>query len=54
VHNQPLTNAAADAAGRVSYRLRVINGELMNRTFEPTAGLGDVYRLQFSLRYSFN
>jgi hypothetical protein len=54
VHNQPLTNAAADTAGRVSYRLRVINGELMNRTFEPTAGLGDVYRLQFSLRYSFN
>jgi hypothetical protein len=54
VHNQPLTNAAADAAGRVSYRLRVINGELMNRTFEPTADLGDVYRLQFSLRYSFN
>jgi hypothetical protein len=54
VHNQPLTNAAADSAGRVSYRLRVINGELMNKTFEPTAGLGDVWRVQFALRYSFN
>ncbi len=54
VHNQPLTNAAADAQGRVSYRLRVVNNELMSKTFEPTAGLSDVWRLQFSLRYSFN
>jgi hypothetical protein len=28
--------------------------QLMDRTFEPTAGIGDVYRIQFSLRYTFN
>jgi hypothetical protein len=57
VHNQPLTNAAADAQGRATYRLRIpdpTKNELMSKTFEPTAGLSDVWRLQFSLRYSFN
>jgi hypothetical protein len=54
VNAQPLTNAAADSSGRVSYRLRVVNNELMTTTFEPTATLNDVYRVQFSLRYLFN
>jgi hypothetical protein len=52
--NQPLTNAAVDANGAARYRLRVVNGELLNKTFESTAGLSDVYQIQFSLRYSFN
>ena len=52
--NQPLTNAAVDANGAARYRLRVVNGELLNKTFETTAGLADVYQIQFSLRYSFN
>ena len=44
----------ADASGRAQYRLRVVNNELMTTSLEPTAGLNDVYRVQFSLRYSFN
>ena len=52
--NQPLTNAAVDANGAARHRLRVVNGELLNKTFESTAGLSDVYQIQFSLRYSFN
>ena len=52
--NQPLTNASVDANGAARYRLRVVNGELLNKTFETTAGLADVYQIQFSLRYSFN
>jgi Carboxypeptidase regulatory-like domain len=52
--NQPLTNAAVDANGAARYRLRVVNGELLSKTFESTAGLADVYQIQFSLRYSFN
>jgi hypothetical protein len=52
--NQPLTNTAVDANGAARYRLRVVNGELLNQTFETTAGLADVYQIQFSLRYSFN
>ncbi len=51
--NQPLTNPAADAQGRATYRLRVINGQLMNKTLEQTADLNDVYRVMFSLKYFF-
>jgi hypothetical protein len=54
VHNQPLLPQGADEEGRALYRLRAINGELMPRTFEKTAGLSDVWRIQFGLRYSFN
>jgi hypothetical protein len=60
VNNQPLivpTSAQggpADAQGRAQYRLRVVNNQLMNRSLEQTAGIGDVYRVQFSLRYTFN
>ena len=42
-----------DAQGRAQYRLRTVNNELMTRSLEPTAGLGDVYRFQISLRYLF-
>jgi Carboxypeptidase regulatory-like domain len=52
--NQPLTNVAVDANGAARYRLRVVNGELLSKTFETTAALADVYQIQFSLRYSFN
>jgi hypothetical protein len=33
--------------------MRVINGALMNQTFQTTAFLTDVYQIQFSLKYSF-
>jgi hypothetical protein len=52
--SQPLTNAAVDANGAARYRLRVVNGELLSKTWETTAGLADVYQIQFSLKYSFN
>jgi len=45
---------AADAQGRAQYRLRNIGGELISDSFRPTAGVGDVWRLQVSLRYTFN
>ena len=51
---QPLTNAAVDAQGRATYRLRVVNNELLRNTYERTAFLDDVYRFQISLRYNFN
>ena len=38
---------------RAQYRLRVINNELMSKSLEPTAALGDVYRFQIMLRYLF-
>jgi outer membrane receptor protein involved in Fe transport len=60
VNRQPLILASTalggpiSAAGAPQYTLRAINGELMSTTFQPTAGIGDVYRVQFALKYNFN
>jgi outer membrane receptor protein involved in Fe transport len=51
---QILTNAAADAAGRVSYRMAVVNNQLVTRSFQTTTNLSDVYQLLLSFRYTFN
>jgi hypothetical protein len=51
---QILTNAAADAQGRVSYRLAVVNNELVRSTFQGNTLLSDVYQFMLSFRYSFN
>lgn len=53
VNAQPLTSAGADAQGRALYRLRTINNELITSSFEQTAGIPDVYRVMFSVRYTF-
>jgi hypothetical protein len=59
VTTQPLVSPAFDAAtGQLTYRLRnrVEDGEfrLISTSFEPTASVGDVWRMQLSLRYTFN
>jgi hypothetical protein len=50
---QPLTAVGADAEGRALYRLRTINNELISQSLEQTAFISDVYRIMFSLRYTF-
>jgi outer membrane receptor protein involved in Fe transport len=52
--SQPLTNATVDAQGQATYRMRVVNNQLLSKSFETTAGLADVYTVQFSLKYTFN
>jgi len=54
VHNQPLIFRSVDAQGRALYRLREIGGELMSKTFEPTASVFDVYQIMLSIRYTKN
>lgn len=44
----------ADANGVAQYRLRVINGELINKSTEKSATIYDVFRMQFGVRYMFN
>jgi len=51
---QLLTNPAADAQGRISYRMAVANGQLVTKTFQPNTSLSDVYQFLLSFRYSFN
>ena len=60
VNNTPLIvpttaqGTAVDSQGRAQYRMRVINGQLMSKSYEQTADLNDVYRVMFSFRYFFN
>jgi hypothetical protein len=54
VSNSPLTNPAVDAQGRATYRLRVVNNQLLTTPLQQTADLGDVYKVMFSFRYYFN
>lgn len=54
VSNSPLTNPGVDANGVSTYRLRNISGKLLDQTFQYNAGIADVYRIQFSIRYIFN
>ena len=60
VSNQPLIvpttaqGGPADANGAAQYRLRVVNGELINKSTEKSVTIFDVYRMQFGVRYMFN
>ncbi|MFZ4619033.1 MAG: TonB-dependent receptor [Bacteroidota bacterium] len=53
VTTQPLINVTP-VDGRVLYQLRAVNGKLIDHTFEKTANIDDVYRIQFGVRYTFN
>ena len=56
---QPLTVATsaqggpANAQGQPQYTMRVVNGALMDHTFEKNAFLSDVYSFQLGLKYFF-
>lgn len=58
VSNQPLTNPGVDAAGAMTYRMRLTGSgataKLMTNTFEATSGRSDVYEVQFRFIYTFN
>ena len=59
VSNSPLIVPTAaqggtfDAQGRMQYRMRVVNNQLMSTSYEQTADLRDVYTVMFSLKYFF-
>ena len=54
ISTSPLIPTTPLADGRARYTMRVINGQLMSRTFQKTAGEADVWRMQLGLRYTFN
>ncbi len=43
-----------DGTGKPIYRLQNIGTSLISETFSKTADIGDVYRIQFGVRYIFN
>jgi hypothetical protein len=54
VTNQPLIARGADAEGRATYRLARVGGDWISESFRQTIGLSDVFRVQFTVRYTFN
>ncbi|MEO8075787.1 MAG: TonB-dependent receptor, partial [Acidobacteriota bacterium] len=54
VQNQILTNATADAQGRATYRMAVVNNALPTKSLQTTTFAADVYTLMLSFRYNFN
>lgn len=51
---QVLTNPGVDAQGRPTYRLAVVNGQLIRQSFQTNTSLADVYQIMVSFRYNFN
>jgi hypothetical protein len=49
----PLVPAGVDANNRPQFRFRNLGNQLITESFTPSAGAGDVWRLQFGLRYTF-
>jgi len=54
VSSSPLIARGADTSGKALYRLRNNGTSLMSNSLQYNAGIGDVYRVQFSVRYIFN
>jgi hypothetical protein len=54
IRNNILSSPAADAQGRLGYRMQVVNNQLVRNTFESSSGILDVYQFMLSFRYSFN
>ena len=54
VSNTPLIPQGADANGALQYRLRNFGTNLLNTTYQHTAGVSDVWRMQLGVRYTFN
>lgn len=49
----PLVPRGVNESGAPVFRLRNLGNQLINTTFQDTAGSADVWRLQFGLRYTF-
>ncbi len=54
VSSTPLLPQGADANGALLYRLRNFGTNLINTTYQHTAGISDVWRMQLGVRYTFN
>ncbi|HYB97324.1 MAG TPA: carboxypeptidase regulatory-like domain-containing protein [Vicinamibacterales bacterium] len=54
IRNNILTSPSVDAQGRLTYRMQVLNNQLIRNSYESTVGNSDVYQFMLSFRYSFN
>lgn len=49
-----VASTPADAEGKPLYRLQQFGGELIKDSYQKSANITDVYRIQLGLRYTFN
>lgn len=56
VTDRPLvvTGSPIDGEGKPRYRLQNVGNELISKSYDQTAGIGDVFRIQFGVKYKFN
>ena len=54
VTTSPLVPAGVDGTGKPLYRLRNIGTSLLSRTSQRNSSVGDVFRIQLGVRYTFN
>ena len=52
--SSPLVPAGVDASGVPQFRMRTIGTSLLDRSFQRNFGIGDVWRMQLGVRYTFN
>jgi len=50
----PLVPAGVDASGVPQFQMRRIGSSLLDRSFQRNFGIGDVWRMQLGVRYTFN
>ncbi len=53
VNPQILTSPTADAAGKLTYNLQTLSGQLLTTPLQTSAGIADVYVMMLSFRYNF-
>lgn len=53
-NNRPLIARGVDDSGAPRYRMANFRGALLTDTFQSSAGVSDVYRIQLGVRYIFN
>ena len=53
VNGSILTSPTTDAAGRLTYNLQNVSGNLITAPLQTTAGIADVYVMMLSFRYTF-
>jgi len=57
INTRILTSPSADTQGRLSYNMQTFTGpnglQLLDHTFQTTAGISDVYVVMLSFRYTF-
>jgi len=54
VTTTPLTSAGVDAFGAPTYRMAVVGGQLITKSFQKVVNVADVWRMQLGVRYMLN